>query len=81
MTRIGLPVRTNGLVQLAACTASAFGVVGADDHAVGLQEVVDGGALLQELRVRDDRERVLGQRLRCVLARRRGGAHRHGATC
>ena len=38
--------------------ASTLRVVGADDHAVGLQEVVDRRALLQELGVRDHGERV-----------------------
>ena len=34
-------------------------IVGADDHARGLEEVVDRVALLEELGVRGDRERVL----------------------
>ena len=37
-------------------------VVGADDHPVRLQEVVDRRPLLQELGVRDHRERVAGER-------------------
>ena len=44
-------------------------VVGADDDAVGLEEVLDRGALLQELGIADDAERVrglAGDRRRCT---------------
>ena len=58
MTRIGLPGAHEGLVELAHDRLD-LRVVGADDDAVGLQEVVDRRAFLQELGVRDDRERVL----------------------
>ena len=37
-------------------------VVGANHHAVGLQEVLDGRALLQELRIAHDAERVASSR-------------------
>ena len=39
------------------------GVVGPNDHAVGLEEVVDRGALLEELRVRDDGHAMLCEAL------------------
>ena len=51
--------------------------LGADDHAVGAHEVLDGRALAQELRVRDD----VDVRIRPPLADDAGdlapGAHRH----
>ena len=55
MTRTGLPVRTKGAYS-STMISRARGVVGADDHAVRLQEVLDRGPFLQELRVRDHRE-------------------------
>ena len=55
----GAPVRVNGRVELAHDVGGSA-VLGADHDAVGLQEVVDRGALLQELGVADDAERVRG---------------------
>ena len=51
----------------------------ADDHAVGLDEVVDRRALLEELGVGDDVELGCAVRLADRLAHLVGGAHRHGA--
>jgi hypothetical protein len=63
--------------QLAEHLAGAR-VVGAHDHAVGVHEVLDRGALLEELGVAGDHDLLLG-----VLADDAGdplgGAHRHGA--
>ena len=57
-------------------------VVGADDDAVGLHEVLDRRAFLQELGVRDHVELDLGaalaERLLDALADLVGGADRHG---
>ncbi len=61
ITRMGLPVRTKGSYSL-RMTASTVRVVGPDHDAVRLEEVVDGRPFLQELGVRDDRERVLRER-------------------
>ena len=57
MNRIGLPVRTNGSVELLHEGAGARRR-DADDDAVGLQEVLDRGAFLEELRIGDDVELV-----------------------
>jgi hypothetical protein len=52
-------------------------VITADDHAIGLEEVVDGGAFLQELRVADHGERMLRGRSHGRLHLGRG-ADRYG---
>ncbi len=52
-------VAVEGLVELAHAFLRAGGA-GADDDAVGLEEVADGGAFLEEFRVGDD---VEGDRL------------------
>ena len=77
ITMTGAPVRVNGAYSSRHHLAAAL-VVGADHHAIGLQEVVDGGALLQELRVADDAERVAGL-LAHHLAHLLGGPDRHRA--
>ena len=51
----GVAVEVERAVDVGHDLARAL-VVGADDDAVGPLEVVDGGALAQELRVRHDRE-------------------------
>ena len=70
MTRIGLPGAHEGLVQLPHDRFD-LGVVGADHHAVGLQEVVDRRALLEELGVRDDGEGLAGDARHDLCARAR----------
>ena len=62
---IGAPVRVNGRYS-SRISSAARASVGADDDAIGLQEVLDGGALLQELGIADDAERVL--RSPCAIA-------------
>ena len=57
ITSTALLVAHERRVELAHQRARAL-VVGADDDAVGLHEVLDRGAFLQELRVGDDRERI-----------------------
>ena len=52
---IGAPVRVNGAYSSFMISAGAL-VLGADHDAVGLHEVVDRRALLQELGVADDAE-------------------------
>ena len=53
------------------------GIIGADDHAVGAEEVADGNALFEELRIGDDSE--LGGRSACDDAGDQvGGAHGDG---
>ena len=59
MTRTGLPVRTKGEYS-STMISRAFGVAGADDHPVGLQEILDRRPFLQELGVRHHREGVAG---------------------
>ena len=54
------------------------GIFRADHHAIGLQEVVDGGALLQELRVAHHAERMRGLPAQ-HLPHLRGGPDRYGA--
>jgi hypothetical protein len=54
ITMIGAPVRVNGLCSCHH-QLGRLRVFGADDHTVGLHEVVDRRALLQELGVADDR--------------------------
>ena len=62
------PVNSSGAVEVERAVdvgdhlARAL-VVGADDDAVGPLEVADGGALAQELGVRDDRELGVRPRL------------------
>ena len=64
-------------VQLAMMLSRAS-VLGADHHAVGFHEVLDRRALLQELRVADDAERVGGFPPN-DLAHLLGGADGYGA--
>ena len=59
ITMIGASVLVNGAYS-SCISATALGVVGADHHAIGLHEVVDRGALLQELGVADHAEGPLG---------------------
>ena len=71
-------VRTIGaaerLVERGDAVGEALGLLGrADDDPVGVHEVVDRGALLEELRVRDVAEVV------AAAADRAAGADRHGA--
>ena len=57
ITMIGAPVRVNGRYS----SRHDFGrarVLDADDDAIGLQEVLDRRALLQELRIAHDAERM-----------------------
>ena len=56
---IGAPVRVNGAYSSFISSARAR-VLGADDDAVRLHEVVDGRTLLEELGVADDAERMRG---------------------
>ena len=69
ITMIGAPVRVNGAYS-SFITLGRPLVVGADDHAVRLHEVLDRRALLQELGVADDAERL-----------RRFGGDRRRAPC
>ncbi len=77
MTRIGLAGAHEGLVELAHDRLD-LGVVRADHHPVGLEEVVDRRAFLQELGVGHHGERVRGV-CRAISALHLGRrAHRHG---
>ena len=74
---MGAPVRVNGRVELLHQLGRAR-VLGADHDAVRLHEIVDGRALLEELRVAHDAERVRGLAPNDVPHFDRG-AHGHGA--
>ena len=77
MTMIGAPVRVNGEYS-SSISSVARRILRADDDAIGLHEVLDRRALLQELRVADDAERMRGL-LADDLAHLLAGADRHGA--
>ena len=56
---IGAPVRVNGAYSSIISFARAI-VFDADDDAIGFQEILDRRALLEELRIADDAERMRG---------------------
>ena len=80
ITMIGAPVRVNGRVQLPHRRRRALVVrFDADDDAIGLHEVFDRRALLEELRIADDAERLRRLASRSSSRTRLRRADRHGA--
>ena len=77
MTMIGAPVRVKGAYSV-RISSWARGVFGTDHHAVRLQKVLHRGALLQELGVANDAERVVGF-MRDHLVDAPARSHRHRA--
>jgi len=74
----GVPVATVSVGGARNAGLLAARILGANHHAVGLHEVVDGGALLQELGIADNAERV-GSLAPDGLAHTRRRSDRHSA--
>ena len=80
VNRIGCSLQIERPVDFAHHRRAAL-VLDADDHAIGPFEIVDRGALAQELRVGDDGESVLRRAFADDPLDRVAGADRRRSTC